>query len=205
MRVSLLVVRHGHVEGIDMPRFRGRMHLPLTASGLHQAEQTGEYVRRIAPHPARIYSSPMTRCITTGTIIGKPLGLVPQPCDGLNDIDYGAWQGRLVSEVSSESPSAVATWFSSPTEAEIPGGETLHGVADRVGLTIAEIIKENAGNTIVVVGHDSVNRVLLLQALGLSLDHYWRIGQHPGAVNHLEYYNGAWSIESLNETGHLMP
>lgn len=205
MRVSLILVRHGHVEGIDTPQFRGRTHLALTASGQLQAEQTGEYIHRIAPHPARIYSSPLTRCVTTGTIIGRGAGLVPLPRAGLNDIDYGAWQGRLVSEVSRESPEAVAAWFHSPAQAKIPGGETLQSVAERVRRAIGAIVEENAGATVIVVGHDSVNRVILLQALGLPLDAYWRIAQRPGAVNRLEFQDGVWSIESLNETAHLLP
>ena len=205
MRVTMIVVRHGHVEGIDIPRFRGRVHLPLTASGLQQAEQTGEYVRRLAPHPAAIYSSPLTRCITTATTIGNPLGLAPIPTDGLNDIDYGSWQGRLVSEVAGEEPSAVAKWFEAPAQATIPDGETLHALSDRVHSAVANIVGAHAGDAVIVVGHDSVNRVLLLQALGLSLDRYWRIGQSPCAVSRLEYVDGQWSIESLNETGHLTP
>jgi probable phosphoglycerate mutase len=205
MRITMIVVRHGHVEGIDVPRFRGRIHLSLTASGLQQAEQAGEYVRRLAPHPAVIYSSPLTRCVTTASIIGNPFGLAPVPNEGLNDIDYGSWQGRLVSEVTEEDPSTVAKWFRSPAEAEIPGGETLRALADRVRATVDEIVSTNAGNAVVLVAHDSVNRAILLQALGLPLNHYWRLGQSPGAVSHLEYLDGEWTVESLNETAHLIP
>jgi phosphoserine phosphatase len=205
MRVSVILIRHGHVEGIDTLRFRGRVHLPLTGAGLCQAEQTRDYVCRIAPHLAKIYSSPLTRCITTGSIIGQPFGLTPLPREGLNDIDYGDWQGRTVAEVSSASPAAVAAWFSSPADAQIPGGETLQGVADRVSRTLEEIVKESPGEAVAIIGHDSVNRVILLLALGLQLSSYWRIGQQPGAVSRLEFESGRWSVESLNETGQLYP
>jgi phosphoserine phosphatase len=205
MRVTVIVVRHGHVEGIDIPRFRGRVHLSLAASGLQQAEQAGEYVRKLAPHPSVIYTSPLTRCVTTAAIIGNPLGLAPVPREGLNDINYGSWQGRLVSDVTNEDPSTVAKWFKSPVEVEILGGETLLVLADRVRTTVGEIVSTNAGNAVVVVAHDSVNRTILLQALGLPLNHYWRLGQSPGAVNHLSYVDGEWTVESLNETAHLIP
>jgi hypothetical protein len=33
----ILMVRHGHVEGIEPPRFRGRRELPLTELGQRQA------------------------------------------------------------------------------------------------------------------------------------------------------------------------
>lgn len=205
MRVTVILVRHGHVEGIDQPRFRGQMHLQLTAVGLQQAEQACQYIQRAISRPTRIYSSPLTRCITTASIIGGPFGLAPIPEQGLIDIDYGAWQGRLVSEVSEESAALVSEWFKVPGRVEIPGGETLRALSDRVGDAMARILKENPGDPIVVVGHDSVNRVLLLQALGLPLDRYWNLGQRPGAINRLEYDKGDWSVESLNETAHLIP
>ncbi|HTX58589.1 MAG TPA: histidine phosphatase family protein, partial [Verrucomicrobiae bacterium] len=36
--IRLLLVRHGHVEGIDPERFRGRTDIELTAQGVAQAE-----------------------------------------------------------------------------------------------------------------------------------------------------------------------
>ncbi len=203
MRTTVLLVRHGHVEGIDQPTFRGRLPLPLTALGLRQAARTGEYIPRIANLDV-VYSSPLARCIATGTIIGAPLGLAPIPEPGLTDIDYGAWEGRVVADVARENAAEVSTWFRAPEEATIPGGETLRSLSDRVRAAMAGILEKNAGNTVVVVGHDSVNRVMLLHALGLPLSRYWHLGQSPGAVNRLEHADGDWTIHSVNETGHLV-
>ena len=67
---KILLVRHGHVEGIFPERFRGRAELPLTPEGQRQAAATA---RRIAGEwrPAAIYSSPMGRCIATAGAIGE--------------------------------------------------------------------------------------------------------------------------------------
>ena len=61
---KILLTRHGHVEGITPERFRGRQPLALTAQGCAEAEALG---RRIASawKPARIYTSPMERCVKT--------------------------------------------------------------------------------------------------------------------------------------------
>src|SRR5712671_6538953 len=94
---KLILVRHGHVEGISPERFRGRAELPLTELGRREAEITA---RRIAAtwRPAAIYTSPMGRCVETGTAIGKPFGLSSSAMPGLNDIDYGDWQGLTTDE-----------------------------------------------------------------------------------------------------------
>ena len=54
---KLILVRHGHVEGISPERFRGRAELPLTDTGRREAEATAA---RIAAswRPAAIYTSP---------------------------------------------------------------------------------------------------------------------------------------------------
>ena len=89
---KLILVRHGHVEGISPERFRGRAELPLTDTGRREAEATAA---RIAANwrPAAVYTSPLGRCVETGAAIGKAVGLTPSVVLRLNDIDYGDWQG----------------------------------------------------------------------------------------------------------------
>ena len=57
--------------------------------------------------------------------------------------------------------------------------------------------------TIVLVSHDSVNRVMLLQFLGLPLASYWCIEQVPCCVNEIDIENGLSRVLRLNETHHL--
>jgi broad specificity phosphatase PhoE len=54
---KILLVRHGHVEGIKPERFRGRQPLELTAQGRAEAAAVA---RRIATgwKPKHLYSSP---------------------------------------------------------------------------------------------------------------------------------------------------
>jgi broad specificity phosphatase PhoE len=42
---KLIVVRHGHVEGISPERFRGRVDLELTPEGRRQAAATARRIR----------------------------------------------------------------------------------------------------------------------------------------------------------------
>jgi broad specificity phosphatase PhoE len=58
---------------------------------------------------------------------------------------------------------------------------------------------------VVLVGHDSVNRVLLLLlfALELPLSRYWHLRQEPCCVNELLFDQGSFVIGSINQTQHL--
>jgi len=199
---KIILVRHGHVEGISPERFRGRADLELTQLGRRQAEETAA---RIAASwtPAALYSSPLSRCRVTGEAIGRRFGLTPLPLLELIDIDYGKWQGQSPEDVRRKSPEALATWYRSPQWAAIPGGENLQEVLTR---TVAALRKVTAGHpkdTVVIVGHDSVNRVILLHVLDLPLSRYWRLGQDPCAINEIDFSDGEFTVRSINGTDHL--
>ena len=70
---KILLVRHGHVEGISPERFRGRADLPLTELGRRQAEATSRRIHATW-EPTAIYASPLSRCQDTGAAIGRPFG-----------------------------------------------------------------------------------------------------------------------------------
>ena len=198
----LLLVRHGHVEGISPERFRGRAELPLTETGRREAAAVAA---RIATgwRPAAIYTSPMGRCVETGAAIGKAIGLAPAVMLRLNDIDYGDWQGLTRDEAHARWPAEIDLWYSQPEWAAIPNGETLQQVLARAVGALRDIIRRHPGETVVLVAHDSVNRVLLLHALDLPVSRYWHIKQSPCCINEIDYGPEGWVIHSINRTGHL--
>jgi phosphoserine phosphatase len=199
---KLLLVRHGHVEGISPERFRGRAELKLTATGRREAELTAA---RIAAswRPAAIYTSPMGRCVDTGAAIAKPFGLTPSAMPGLNDIDYGEWQGLTTDEARARWSDELDTWYRHPDWAAIPRGETLQQVLSRAVAALREVLHRHGDDTVVLVAHDSVNRVLLLHALELPLSRYWHIKQSPCAINEIDFGEGGFVIHSVNQTDHL--
>jgi len=199
---KIILVRHGHVEGISPERFRGRADLLLTAEGRRQAEATARRIRA-AWTPVAVYTSPLGRCRATAEAIGAPFDLAPATCEGLIDIDYGEWQGLTPDEARNRWPETVDTWYRAPDWAAIPGGETLQQVLTRTVAALRDVIGRHPGETVVLVGHDSVNRVTLLHVLGLPLSRYWRLGQDPCAVNEIDFTGDAFTVHSLNETYHL--
>lgn len=150
-----------------------------------------------------LYTSPLQRCVQTATLIGKAQQLEPMVAPELNDIDYGAWQGVSHIELARRDPARFAAWMQRPDQVEIPGGESLASVAARVTAFVQNLVVRHAGETVILVSHDSVNRVLLLHALGLPLSRFWRLGQDPCAVNRLSHGSGEWTVHSVNETAHL--
>ncbi|MGA3036199.1 MAG: histidine phosphatase family protein [Vulcanimicrobiaceae bacterium] len=201
-RTKVLLVRHGHVEGIDPPRFRGRNDLPLTSLGVSQAEAVAQ---RIAERweLAAVYSSPIGRAMHTAEAIAHKIDLVVRPDPDFIEIDYGQWTGLSHDDVRSSWPTEAKLWFRAPDVAHIPGGEALSDVFSRVSRGMRNLVRRHRNETIVVVGHEAINRVVLLYALELPLSHYWRFRQGPCCINDLDFETDKCIIGSINDASHV--
>jgi probable phosphoglycerate mutase len=200
----VILVRHGQTEWNRVERFRGRADVPLNATGLAQAEATG---RRIAAEwqPVAVYSSPLSRAVKTAEATAKHFHLDVQIQPGLADIDYGQWQGLTSDEARERWPDVHRAWYHTPHLARIPGGETLDDLRERGMTTVNELAARHADQTIVLVGHTVINRVILLGVLGLGNDHFWSIKQDTCAINVFEAdaQTQDYVMVSLNDTCHL--
>jgi broad specificity phosphatase PhoE len=107
---KIILTRHGHVEGIMPARFRGRTELPLTELGQAHAKAVALRIAK-AWNPAKVYTSPMGRCVATGQEIAKACRIASEPLEALNDLDYGQWQWRTLDEVRAEWPDLFAAWL----------------------------------------------------------------------------------------------
>ena len=198
----VILIRHGETEWNRVEHFRGRADVPLNENGLAQAKVTGQ---RIAAQwtPVAIYSSPLGRAVKTAEAIAWHFNLPVQVNPGLIDIDYGQWQGLTPGEARERWPEVIDAWYNAPHTARIPGGETLDELRARAERTVNELAARHEGQTIVLVGHTVINRIILLSVLGLGNDHFWRIRQNTCAVNVFEVEAGVFTLVSLNDTCHL--
>jgi probable phosphoglycerate mutase len=176
--------------------------LQLTALGQHQAQVTASRIAR-QWRPSIVYSSPLDRCMATAAPIAAATGAAVTALDGFNDLDYGAWQGQTCEEVRTAYPRQFQRWLTAPDLYRFPQGESLPALALRVTDALRFVLEQHADATVVIVGHDSSNRVLLLQALGLPLAAYRRIAQAPCGVSEISFSDEGAQVGRMNETAHL--
>jgi broad specificity phosphatase PhoE len=191
---KIILTRHGHVEGIKPERFRGREPLQLTARGVAEAAALAQY---IAAHWRP------NRSIATATAIARTTGVAAKTCEDLNDIDYGGWQFKTFAEAKAQNPALFAAWFVSPHLVRFPNGESLQDLVVRTANALRMVLARHPDETIVLVGHDSVNRALLLQILDQPLSAYWRLAQEPCCINEIDVSGGNICVRRINEAQHL--
>jgi broad specificity phosphatase PhoE len=199
---TIVLTRHGNVEGIHPPRFRGQYPLPLTEQGHQEATMTAERIAS-AWRPVAVRTSPLERCVATGQRIADACGLEPIVSDGLQDLNYGDWQWKTHDEIKERWPRLYALWHTAPHLVRFPSGDSLQDIVLRSADVLRTMIEGFPDDTVVLVGHDSVNRALLLQLLDQPLSAYWRIVQDPCCINVIEYKKDTIRVVSINDTRHI--
>jgi phosphoserine phosphatase len=200
----IILVRHGQTQWNLVEHFRGQADIPLNETGRMQAETVSQRVVRQWSPVAAVYASPLSRAVKTAEAIARPFGLDVQITSGLLDMDFGQWQGLTVDAVRARWPELGSAWYRVPHTVHVPDGETLADVRTRGMAAVHELCARHADQTIVMVGHNAINRVILLGVLGLRNECFWHIGQDPCAINVFEFAEDAFTLVSLNDTGHLV-
>lgn len=200
---TLLVVRHGQTAWNQEERFRGRADLPLDETGLKEAEMVA---RRIAAgyRPAAIYTSPLQRAVQTAEIIAQHLGLSAQPHGGLLDLDYGDLTGLSPVEAQAQHAGLYHTWLAAPHTVRFPNGESLAAVQDRVASLMHQVTIDHPRETVVLVSHLAVCRVLLCCLLGIHNGHVERFQVDHASLTICQVDQSTKTLVVANDTCHLI-
>ena len=89
----------------------------------------------------------------------------------------------------------------------MPGGESLRQVLDRSWRGLANAMAGLGDeDTLLVVAHDAVNRVILCRILGLPIGKLWTFRQAPTTLNLLEGATpDTLEVVRLNDCAHHTP
>jgi probable phosphoglycerate mutase len=201
--LSLFLVRHGQTDLSRANRFCGSIDPPLSAIGTQMAEALG--ARYGGEQWSAIYASPRQRTIATARPTAARAGLEVRIEDGLREIAYGEWEGRLESEVEHEQAERFHAWATHPGHVSPPGGETGLEIAARV-MRVIELIRERHDGKVLIVSHKATLRVLMCALLGVDVDLYRaRVAQKVAAVSIVELKKSGPLLQVLGDTSHLPP
>ena len=179
----LYLTRHGQTTwNADGERYCSRTEVPLTDLGRAQADRLASLLREV-PFDAA-YHSPMGRARETLARILATRDVPSGADERLREMDYGDWEGLRAAELEAAEPAAWAAWRTD--SADVPAGqtgETGRQVWDRVGAFLADLRANHPGQTVLVVGHSTLDRILIAGTLELPLPHYRRLVQSNTAVS----------------------
>ncbi len=169
--VELILVRHGETEWNRNLKIMGDLPIPLNDTGKRQVADLADYFSRGEFHT--IYTSPMVRARETaeGFRGERETPILDEPA--LAEINYGPWVGKTFAEVR-DLPE-FADYHLRPEESQVPGGESMKGVAERLDSFFERIREKHQGERVVAVSHADVIKIALVKCLNVSLNDMHRI------------------------------
>jgi probable phosphoglycerate mutase len=203
----IILIRHGQTAwnlGAGEERFRGRTDLTLDDVGRAQAVAVARRLRAEAIEA--VYTSSLLRTQQTAEPLADGSSLVELGlrCHaGLLDIDYGGFQGLTHSQAATSYPELYGLWRNAPGQVLFPGGEGLVDVQKRTSALLEELSARHPRQTVALVGHQIVNKVIVCTLLGLGLDRIWRVQQDTCGLSVFQQVDGKWHTLGLNDTCHL--
>jgi phosphoserine phosphatase len=180
--------------------------------------------------PIGVWHSTLERAAATARAIATARnGDAPLHADArLMELAQGEWQGLTSTEVNSRYSVELAAWRGDPARHHAPGGESLAGGAERVKAVIGEVraalseaLAAGPGGRIagdpvlgygaagtawpwaLVVAHDGILRLAVLDLLGLSLDAYWAFPFALCSLTVIELRDGRARLRAHNLSEHL--
>jgi broad specificity phosphatase PhoE len=189
-RFRLFLMRHGHLENSDFGAINGQTEIHISPRGKLQMEYRAATLDDV-PVTLLLSSNLIRTRESLAPIARSRPSLVPLEIPGFRERSFGTWEGKTREEIAREDPKGYARWQRLDVSYAPPGGESLVAFRERVLETLGNLLRQSGfGHNALMVAHSGVNRILLLDALGMGLDGYFRLTQCYGALNVIDYTEG---------------
>jgi broad specificity phosphatase PhoE len=153
-----------------------------------------------AERPSAVYTSAMRRALETAVPIARACGLEPRVETDLHERRMGPLSGLSREEGLSAYTEAKRRWMAGEVDYTHEGGESFADIRRRVVPVLMRLAQESAGQTIVVVAHGVVIRVMLTSILeGHTAADFERFPIDNTALNDLRFDGGRWTAVALNQ------
>jgi len=200
--LTLHLVRHGETTQAAEGIFCGDLDPPLTANGLAQAERVARAARPLGLNA--LYCSPKLRARATAEPIAQACQLRPTFSDGLREIAYGSWEGRMEADIRREQPEAYDGWRADPALVSPPGGESAFAIAARALPVVLLARREHPKGNVMLVSHKATIRVIVCALLGMPLGRFRsHVACPPASITSFEFGDRGPMLVRIADVHHL--
>ncbi|MDH2387864.1 histidine phosphatase family protein [Streptomyces sp. HNM0663] len=170
---DLVLVRHGETIWHAENRYTGSSDIPLTPRGREQAERLAVWAKQARPDA--LWVSPLLRARDTARPVAEAAGLEPREDARLREVDFGRGEGLTTADMRDAFPERLAAFHADPSHHHLPDGEHPADAVERGMACLREIHRLHPDGRVLIVGHSTLNRLLLCRLTGAPLSEYRRL------------------------------
>ncbi len=199
---QILLIRHAVNDFVKTGKLAGwTPGVHLNEEGQSQAMALG---KRLADTPIDVlYASPLERTMETAEAIRKHHEhLTIQQTIELGEVRYGDWEGMEINKLTGRKMWQVVQQY--PSRAEFPNGETMRGVQTRAVNGVEALVNTHPRETVAVVTHADIIKMILAHFLGMHLDEFQRIVIAPASISMLSLDFGRPYVGTMNDMAHIL-
>jgi len=199
--LEIYITRHGETQWNKVRRFQGQGDSELTELGKQQAGWLGQRLKNIGIKT--IYSSPLGRAKHTSEIMNAYIGAKIIFDDRLKEMHVGDWEGRMISDIEVEMPTAHSDFWHNPKEFSVKGQESFESVQNRAAEFFEDLLKKHCSGRIFIVAHAIVIKGLLNYIQGRDVEHFWE-GKHilPTSLTRINADEDRLSVVYMSDVSH---
>ena len=190
---TLILVRHGVTAHTVERRFSGGLasaNPGLSDEGRDQVRTTAEWLSPLAGDLDAVIASPVRRTLESAEIVAGILDHTVEVEPAFAEMEFGTWDGMTFAEVADKHPDDLDTWLGS-LDVAAGGGESFLQVEERVLAGLDRVLRERAGQTVVVVSHVTPIKTLVAHVLQAPLTSLYRMELTPASVTVLSFFGPA--------------
>lgn len=190
MERIVYLARHGETDWNHAGRYQGQLD-ESRLTGLGEAQGRALADALVSKPISRVIASPLQRCIDTARPLAQRLELGIDIDERLIEISHGSWEGHLREEIERDEAALYERWRAHPHSVEFPGGESLDDVLGRWDSFAASL---QADGDVLIVTHDVLVRLAILDVSGRSLDAFWEPRVVNGGYARFAHDGATWRL-----------
>jgi len=197
-RTRLYIARHGQVTNYNEYRYNGHNDVDITETGHEQMHKLAEF---ISEPIAAVYSSDLIRSHKGGKIIADKHDVPHHSSEKLRELSLGRWEGLTREEAHEKYPEESHISFLDLATERLKGGESFIDLQARILPEVKAILDKHKGETVFMLLHGLVNRVILCNAMGTGIENFFTIEQDFGCVNIIDYFHDGITVVKMANGG----
>ena len=197
------LVRHGETDWNAALRLQGHTDIPLNTTGMAQARQLAQSLKKSSLQFDALYCSDLARAVKTADAIVAKFRMSAILNPDLRERHLGALQGLTINEAPLSQPHLWQAHLARDLDHEMAGGESINQFAKRIRSALEGLREKHSGQTLLLVSHGGALDMAYRIATNQSLSSGRTVSVPNASLNWISHDGANWKVDQWADTSHL--